>query len=181
MGYLALTVMCYNDSGGGAIWKAGEQYPPTKDSRLPRCRSICQNLRLKSAKEMSSEYIALAADRILVTGSNGFIGSKVVEKLLEYGFPNIRCFVRPSSKLGRLESALRRFEPGRNIELITGDLLSRDDCRRAAEGVSIIYHLSAGMEKSFAGAFMNSALATRNVMDAFLQFGKPKRFVNVSS
>ena len=96
-------------------------------------------------------------------------------------FANIRCFVRPSSKLGRLESALRRFEPGRNIELITGDLLSRDDCRRAAEGVSIIYHLAAGMEKSFAGAFMNSALATRNVMDAFLQFGKPKRFVNVSS
>jgi nucleoside-diphosphate-sugar epimerase len=109
----------------------------------------------------------LGGDRILVTGSNGFIGSKVVEKLLEYGFPNIRCFVRPSSKLGRLESALRRFEPGRNIELITGDLLSRDDCRRAAEGVSIIYHLAAGMEKSFAGAFMNSALATRNVMDAF--------------
>src|SRR5947207_7579742 len=130
---------------------------------------------------MSSEFTALAADRILVTGSNGFIGSKVVEKLLEYGFANIRCFVRPSSKLGRLESALRRFEPGRNIELITGDLLSRDDCRRAAEGVSIIYHLAAGMEKSFAGAFMNSALATRNVMDAFLQFGKPKRFVNVSS
>ena len=32
MGYLALTVMCYNDSGGGAIWKAGDQYPPMKDS-----------------------------------------------------------------------------------------------------------------------------------------------------
>ena len=30
MGYLALTVMCYNDSGGGAIWKAGDQYPPMK-------------------------------------------------------------------------------------------------------------------------------------------------------
>ena len=28
---------------------------------------------------------------------------------------------------------------------------------------------------------MNSALATRNLMDAFLQDGKPKRFVNVSS
>src|SRR6267143_3287927 len=130
---------------------------------------------------MSSEFTALPGDRILVTGSNGFIGSKVVEKLLEYGFANIRCFVRPSSKRERLESAFRRFEPGRNIELITGDLLSRDDCRRAAEGVSIIYHLAAGMEKSFAGAFMNSALATRNVMDAFLKFGKPKRFVNVSS
>src|SRR5436190_52403 len=130
---------------------------------------------------MSSEFTALPGDRILVTGSNGFIGSKVVEKLFEYGFANIRCFVRPSSKLGRLESALRRFEPGRNIELITGDLLSRDDCRKASEGVSIIYHLAAGMEKSFAGAFMNSALTTRNLMDAFLQHGRPKRFVNVSS
>ena len=51
----------------------------------------------------------------------------------------------------------------------------------AAEEVSIIYHLAAGIEKSFAGAFMNSALATRNLMDAFLEFGRPKRFVNVSS
>jgi len=130
---------------------------------------------------MSSEFTALLGDRILVTGSNGFIGSKVVEKLLEYGFANIRCFVRPSSRLDRLEKALSRFDAGKNVELVTGDLLSHDDCRKAAKGVSIIYHLAAGMEKSFAGAFMNSALATRNVMDAFLQCGQPKRFVNVSS
>src|SRR5882724_2844074 len=130
---------------------------------------------------MSSEYIASPGDRILVTGSNGFIGSKVVEKLLEYGFANLRCFVRPSSRLPRLKEALDRLPAGRNVELIIGDLLSRDDCRKATEGVSIIYHLAAGMEKSFAGAFMNSALATRNLMDAFLEFGQPKRFVNVSS
>src|SRR6266581_7763137 len=130
---------------------------------------------------MSSEYIASPGDRILVTGSNGFIGSKVVEKLLEYGFANLRCFVRPSSRLSRLKEALDRLPAGRNVELVIGDLLSRDDCRKAAEGVSITYHLAAGMEKSFAGAFMNSALATRNLMDAFLQFGEAKRFVNISS
>jgi nucleoside-diphosphate-sugar epimerase len=130
---------------------------------------------------MSSEYIALADDRILVTGSNGFIGSKVVEKLLEYGFANLRCFIRPSSRLDRLEKALSRFDAGKNAELVTGDLLSRDDCRKAAEGVSIICHLAAGMEKSFAGAFMNSALTSRNLMDAFLRYGQPRRFVNVSS
>ena len=130
---------------------------------------------------MSSEYIASLGDRILVTGSNGFIGSKVVEKLLEYGFANLRCFVRPSSPLPRLKEVLDRLPAGRNVELAIGDLLSRDDCRKAAEGVSIIYHLAAGMEKSFAGAFMNSALATRNLMDAFLQFGEAKRFVNISS
>jgi nucleoside-diphosphate-sugar epimerase len=130
---------------------------------------------------MSSKYIVLAGDRILVTGSNGFIGSNVVEKLLEFGFTNLRCFVRPSSRLDRLEKALSQFDSGKNVELVTGDLLSRDDCRKAAERVSIIYHLAAGMEKSFAGAFMNSALTSRNLMDAFLRYGQPKRFVNVSS
>jgi len=130
---------------------------------------------------MNSEYIVSLDDRILVTGSNGFIGTKVVEILLEYGFSNIRCFVRSSNRLGRLEQALGSFAAGRNVELVTGDLLSRGDCERAAERVSIIYHLAAGTEKSFAGAFMNSALSTRNLMDAFLKVGKPKRFVNVSS
>jgi nucleoside-diphosphate-sugar epimerase len=136
---------------------------------------------MKSTRGMSSERIALTGDRILVTGSNGFIGSKVVETLLEYGFANLRCFVRPSSRLDRLEKALSLFDAGKNVELVTGDLLSRHDCRKAAEGVSIIYHLAAGMEKSFAGAFMNSALTSRNLMDAFLRYSQPKRFVNVSS
>ena len=61
---------------------------------------------------MNSEYIASKADRILITGSNGFIGSRVVEILLEYGFTNLRCFVRSSNRLGRLENVLSRFEGG---------------------------------------------------------------------
>jgi nucleoside-diphosphate-sugar epimerase len=130
---------------------------------------------------MTSEYIVSSGDRILVTGSNGFIGAKVVETLLDYGFSKLCCFVRPSSRLNRLEKALSRFDAAKNVQLVTGDLLSSNDCRKAAQGVSIIYHLAAGMEKSFAGAFMNSALTSRNLMDAFLRYGQPKRFVNVSS
>ena len=130
---------------------------------------------------LNSDYIVSPNERILVTGSSGFIGSKVVQKLLECGFTNLRCFVRPSSDLSRLQYVLSTFDTETNVEIVTGDLLSRDECRVAAEGVSMIYHLAAGMEKSFAGAFMNSALATRNLMDAFLERGQPKRFVNVSS
>lgn len=130
---------------------------------------------------MNSHYLASPDDLILVTGSNGFIGAKVVEILLGYGYRNVRCFVRPSSRLGRLKNALNQFDGGKNVEFVTGDLLSCSDCQRAAKAVSIIYHLAAGVEKSFAGAFMNSALTTRNLMDAFLEFGEPRRFVNVSS
>jgi nucleoside-diphosphate-sugar epimerase len=130
---------------------------------------------------MVAEYIASPDDLILITGSSGFIGARVVEALGQFGFRNLRCFVRSSSQLGRLENALKQIDAGRNIELLTGDLLSREDCGKAVEGVSIVYHLAAGIDKSFAGAFMNSALATRNLMDAFLECGHAKRFVNVSS
>lgn len=130
---------------------------------------------------MDSDYIIPPDHPILVTGSSGFIGAKVVQVLLEYGFSRIRCLVRSSSNRAQLESVLKKFDEGGNVELIAGDLLCREDCRRAAEGVSIVYHLAAGVEKSFAGAFMNSALASRNLMDAFIEGGTPKRFVNVSS
>ena len=126
---------------------------------------------------VNADYIASTNDLILVTGSNGFIGTKVVEILLEYGFRNLRCFVRPSSQLGRLKRRFAKFDAGRNVELVTGDLLSREGLpRKRLIGVSIIYHLAAGIEKSFAGAFMNSALATRNLMDAFLEAGQAEAF-----
>ncbi|HEU5397532.1 MAG TPA: NAD-dependent epimerase/dehydratase family protein [Verrucomicrobiae bacterium] len=129
---------------------------------------------------MDSDHIISTDDTVLVTGSNGFIGARVVECLLQYGFTRLRCFVRPSSSLVRLVEVREKF-PHATVETVAGDLLSRDDCRRAARDVSVVYHLAAGFEKSFAGAFMNSALATRNLIDAFLADGKPKRFVNVSS
>jgi nucleoside-diphosphate-sugar epimerase len=130
---------------------------------------------------LTSDYIIAPDDCILVTGSNGFIGARVVEMLLRYGLFKIRCFVRPSSELGRLHEVLSDFDARKSVELVTGDLLSREDCGKAAEKVSIIYHLAAGFDKSFAGAFINSALATRNLIEAFLEHGRPKRFVNISS
>src|SRR5256886_72759 len=130
---------------------------------------------------LNSDYIISRDERILITGCSGFIGGNVVEALLELGFTNLRCFVRPSSRLERLTQVFDRFSFDKNVEIVTGDLLSQAHCRKAAAGVSVVYHLAAGIEKSFAGAFMNSALATRNLMDAFLEGNLPKRFVNVSS
>jgi nucleoside-diphosphate-sugar epimerase len=118
---------------------------------------------------------------VLVTGAAGFIGSKVVETLLACGFTNLTCAVRSSSNLARLRAALGTSSHGEHAKVITGDLVSREDCRRVAEGAAVVYHLAAGVDKSFAGAFMNSALATRNLLDALLATGELKRFVNVSS
>ncbi len=121
-------------------------------------------------------------DGILVTGAAGFIGPKVVEALLVRGFRNLRCFVRASSKLDALESVLHRYGSGAHVEMVEGNLLSVEDCRRATREVAVIYNLAAGRgQKEFSDAFMNSVVTTRNLMETSRHHGCLRRFVNVSS
>jgi nucleoside-diphosphate-sugar epimerase len=118
---------------------------------------------------------------VLVTGASGFVGSAVVANLLEKGFRRVRCFVRPSSDRTRINSLVRRYG-SRQIEVIQGNLTSRQDCLKATENCQVVYHLAAGTgEKSFPDAFLNSVVTTRNLLDASLENACLKRFVNVSS
>jgi nucleoside-diphosphate-sugar epimerase len=119
-------------------------------------------------------------DPILITGSNGFIGSRVVNALVRSGYTNLRCFVRPSSNLSALASILEGPDADR-IKLMPGNLLSRDDCAKAAKDVAAIFHLAAGGDKTFPGSFMNCVVTTRNLLDAAVHVGRLRRFVNISS
>jgi nucleoside-diphosphate-sugar epimerase len=119
-------------------------------------------------------------DPILVTGSTGFLGGRVVAGLLDRGFSNVRCFARPSSDVGTLEKF--QMQCGSRFEIIRGNLLSAADCDKAVRDVAVIYHLAAGKtEKSYADAFMNSVVTTRNLLDATLRYDVLRRFVNISS
>jgi nucleoside-diphosphate-sugar epimerase len=129
---------------------------------------------------MKDDFIISCDDLILITGSNGFVGSKVIQILLSYGFSHLRCFARPSSDLTSLNEVITSFKNSK-VEIIKGNLLSVEDCKKATEGVSVVLHLAAGIEKSFAGSFMNSVLTTRNLLDGIVQGKTLKRFLNVSS
>src|ERR1700733_1221742 len=127
-------------------------------------------------------FIIAPDDRILVTGAGGFIGSRVVESLVDRGFRNLVCLARPSSELARIEAILKRRPLGTRIEVLRGNLLRRTDCEAACKEVSVIFHLAAGTgEKSFPDAFMNSVVATRNLIEASLRCARLQRFVLVSS
>lgn len=71
---------------------------------------------------------------VLVTGATGFTGGALAKELRRRGRA-VRALVRDPAKAGHL-SAL-------GIELVKGDIIRGDDVARAAEGVSVIYHIAA--------------------------------------
>ncbi len=137
---------------------------------------------LLSGPGAGDSFIVSPEDPILVTGAAGFIGSRVVEGLLNRGFRRIICFVRPSSDIAKLESIVKRPPTGARIAIVEGNLLSQQDCEKASNDVALTLHLAAGTgEKSYPDAFMNSVVATRNLLEANRRCGQLRRFVLVSS
>src|SRR5215475_15729202 len=65
-----------------------------------------QGLNVDQFSNVPDGLVVAFDDLVLVTGANGFIGSRVVETLLRRGFRNIRCLVR---------SATNRAEPLQSI------------------------------------------------------------------
>lgn len=95
--------------------------------------------------------------KVLVTGGAGFLGSHVLEEMIDRGHDTVCFDVRPS--------------PFCNS--VVGDLLSLDDLLRATMGVDVVCHLGAvgdvylAFEKPFLAAAVN-ATGTANLMEACL-------------
>jgi nucleoside-diphosphate-sugar epimerase len=130
----------------------------------------------------TGDFIIEKNDLILVTGASGFIGAYVVQSLLDLGFRNVRCFIRPSSNEARVGALSSLSRDGARLEFVKGNLLSREDCIAAAKDAKVIFHLAAGRgEKSFPDAFINSVVTTRNLLEAGAAHKCVRRFVNISS
>ncbi len=75
---------------------------------------------------------------ILVTGATGYVGGRLVPKLLEAGY-RVRCMVRDPSRLqGRV------WLP--RVEVVSGDALITETLIAAMQGVSVAYYLIHGMQ-----------------------------------
>jgi UDP-glucose 4-epimerase len=78
----------------------------------------------------------MSIGRCLVLGGSGFIGSHLVELLVEEGF-QVRVFNHLAASSNRLASVARR------IELIEGDFRDTPTLARSVEGCDFVYHLIA--------------------------------------
>lgn len=79
---------------------------------------------------------------VLVTGAGGFIGSHLVEMLVESG-SNVRAFVRYNSRGDNGLLAQLPTEYLKAVEPFAGDLRDLPAVQRAVKGVSHIFHLGA--------------------------------------
>jgi len=137
-------------------------------------------VRRVSEMDLQRQDLIAPNDPVLVTGAAGFIGARVVANLVERGFRDVRCLVRHSTDLSRLRPVQEKHP--KQLQIVTGNLLSTDDCVAATKDVAVIYHLAAGTGiKSFSEAFLNSVVTTRNLLEAALKESMLRRFVNLSS
>jgi nucleoside-diphosphate-sugar epimerase len=112
--------------------------------------------------------------KVVVTGAAGFLGSHVVDMLVERG-DEVRAMVLPAEDASRL-----RGLPG--VEVVQGDLTDAESLKRAVQGVERVYNVAAktgpwGLEEVYR-AINVQGLA--NLIHASLEAGV-KRIVHTSS
>ncbi len=119
---------------------------------------------------------------ILVTGGAGFIGSHLVDKLVEKGY-NVRVIDNLSS--GSIEN-IKDHIGRKGFELLKGDLKNREDVKRAVRDVDVIYHFAANPEVRVSTVnpevhFRENILATFNLLEEARRAGSVGKILFASS
>jgi nucleoside-diphosphate-sugar epimerase len=112
--------------------------------------------------------------KALVTGATGFIGSHLVDELLNRGY-EVSCLVRKTSNTRWLE--------GLNIENVEGDCSDRDSLNQCVRGKEYIFHL-AGLTKTYnkKDFYAVNTQGTENIIEAVRRYNPTiKRFLHLSS
>lgn len=114
--------------------------------------------------------------KILVTGADGFIGSHLVENLIEQG--NHVVALAQYNSFGSW-GWLEEVEENKNLEIVVGDIRDPFFCRTIVKNVDIVYHLAAliGIPYSYIAPetyVATNISGTLNICQACLDLGIEK-------
>jgi UDP-glucose 4-epimerase len=101
-------------------------------------------------------------NKILVTGGAGFIGSHLVDRLVEKG-SQVTVFDNMSS--GKMEFIEKHLE-NPDFTLIKGDLLNQEAIEKACKGIDFIFHVAANPDVKL-GAFDTRIHLNQNIMATY--------------
>ena len=72
-------------------------------------------------------------ETVFVTGATGYIGGRLVPRLVQRGY-SVRCLTRSAAKL-----LARPWAPDERIEIVEGDVFDKDKLAEAMQGCSAAY------------------------------------------
>jgi len=112
--------------------------------------------------------------KVLITGGTGFIGSHLVENMVQKGH-QVRCLIRKTSDLKWLKNL--------PIEVTYGDCIDKSSLAEAVKSVDMVFHL-AGLTKALKEEdyYEVNAFGTKNLLQACLTYNpKIQKFIYLSS
>jgi nucleoside-diphosphate-sugar epimerase len=114
----------------------------------------------------------LVGKTVLVTGGTGFIGSRLVEKLILEQQAHVRVLVRTYGRASRIA----RFP----VEMVPGNLTDVESVRRATRGCDVIFNCAYDFAADREHQKRSSMQAARNLGEAALR-ETVRRLVHVST
>ena len=110
--------------------------------------------------------------KILVTGGTGFIGSRLIEKLIVEYNADVTAIVRNYSKAMRIARL--------SVKLVYGDITDKESILKASENADYIFHCAYGNVGTAEEKDTVNVKGTKNLLEAALAH-KPQRLVYLST
>jgi len=120
---------------------------------------------LETKPEVFKQSIPLKKADVLVTGATGFIGRRLVKRLLE---KNYKVRILTHRNISQQERLLL-FNG--EVEVLQADIYNYPEVEKACEGVSIVYHLAAAMKGDWNYHLDTTITGSNNILRAAQKMG----------
>jgi UDP-glucose 4-epimerase len=120
--------------------------------------------------------------KVLVTGGAGFIGSHLVDSLMNRG---TKVVVLDNLNSGKLEN-LNKWHSHERFEFQRGDTLNQNDIKNAINGCTVVFHLAANPDVRVGNVdtkvdYEQNIMATYNLLEAMRKSTSCKNIIFTSS